>query len=368
MDPDRRQAGFQARRAPLLLLGAVALVAGLWTGLGRLGALAGPLPLLAHGPLMVSAFLGTVIALERAVAARSTWAFLGPMSCGVGGVLLLAGQPLLGAVLLTVGSVVVCAVLARVCWQHPELHHGVLLLAALGWFAGNLALALGRPVFQVVPSWMLFLVGTIAAERLELTRVLRRSRAVVLAFTVLMALFATGAALSYAWPDAGFRMLSAGALGLAAWLFRYDIARRTIRQAELTRFIAAALLSGYAWLFVGGALGLWSGFVPAGPRYDAVLHAVFVGFVFSMIFGHAPIILPAVLGVKVPWRPRFYVHLVALHLAMGLRVAGDLLELHEVRKLGAWGSAVAIVLFIAGTAWAVIAQQPAVRRSPALPV
>jgi hypothetical protein len=198
--------------------------------------------------------------------------------------------------------------------------------------------------------------------------VLRRSRAVVLAFTVLMALFAAGAALSYAWPDVGFRMLSAGALGLAAWLFRYDIARRTIRQAELTRFIAAALLSGYAWLFVGGALGLWSGFVPAGPRYDAVLHAVFVGFVFSMIFGHAPIILPAVLGVKVPWRPRFYVHLVALHLAMGLRVAGDLLELHEVRKLGAWGSAVAIVLFIAGTAWAVIAQQPAVRRSPALPV
>ena len=29
-----------------------------------------------------------------------------------------------------------------------------------------------------------------------------------------------------------------------------------------------------------------------GPRYDAALHTFFIGFVFSMIFGHAPVIFP----------------------------------------------------------------------------
>lgn len=35
-----------------------------------------------HGPLMVSAFFGTVIALERAVALATGWAYLGPALAG----------------------------------------------------------------------------------------------------------------------------------------------------------------------------------------------------------------------------------------------------------------------------------------------
>ncbi|HEY0882102.1 MAG TPA: hypothetical protein VGD87_11255, partial [Archangium sp.] len=118
--------------------------------------------------------------------------------------------------------------------------------------------------------------------------------------------------------------------------------------------IAASLLCGYAWLFVGGALALGSGFVPAGPRFDAVLHAVFVGFVFSMIFGHAPLILPAVLGVRPVWTPRFYLHLALLHGALGLRVAGDLLDVVALRTLGSWGNALAIGVFLISTGWAAL--------------
>ena len=43
-------------------------------------------------------------------------------------------------------------------------------------------------------------------------------------------------------------------LVLAVWLFRYDIARRTVLQSGLTRFIALCLLAGYGWLAVGGVL------------------------------------------------------------------------------------------------------------------
>ena len=63
------------QRLPLLAMGMIALLTGLWAGLLRLG---WDLPLLRptfpalHGPLMVSGFLGTLIGLERAVALRET--------------------------------------------------------------------------------------------------------------------------------------------------------------------------------------------------------------------------------------------------------------------------------------------------------
>ena len=45
------------------------------------------------------------------------------------------------------------------------------------------------------------------------------------------------------------------------------------------------------------------GLAPGSPSYDAAVHALALGFVFSMVFGHAPIIFPAVLRVPVPYQP-----------------------------------------------------------------
>ena len=42
------------------------------------------------------------------------------------------------------------------------------------------------------------------------------------------------------------------------------------------------------------------------------LHALGLGFVFSMVFGHAPIVVPAVLRVDVGYRRAFYVPLATL--------------------------------------------------------
>ena len=80
-----------------------------------------------------------------------------------------------------------------------------------------------------------------------------------------------------------------------------------MRGKGLTRFIAVCLLSGYAWLAVGGAVIVAAGgLAPGSPSYDAALHALALGFVFAMVFGHAPIIFPAVLRVAVPYHPTFY--------------------------------------------------------------
>ncbi len=85
-----------------------------------------------------------------------------------------------------------------------------------------------------------------------------------------------------------------------------------------------ALLAGYVWLGVAGLLSLRYGGVTAGMAYDAGLHSLFVGFTFSMIFAHAPIILPAMTGLAVPYHARFYLPLALLHGSLLLRVAGDL--------------------------------------------
>ena len=62
-------------RFPLMALGLLALLTALWGGLVRLG-WAWPLPwptlFIAHGPLMVCGFLGTLIGVERAVALEAT--------------------------------------------------------------------------------------------------------------------------------------------------------------------------------------------------------------------------------------------------------------------------------------------------------
>ncbi len=62
--------GWRRGRAALLAFGAIALVAGLWGALARLGLpVNAPATLPAsHGLLMTMGFLGTVISLERAVA------------------------------------------------------------------------------------------------------------------------------------------------------------------------------------------------------------------------------------------------------------------------------------------------------------
>lgn len=123
----------------------------------------------------------------------------------------------------------------------------------------------------------------------------------------------------------------------------------------LTRYIAACLLPGYVWLIISGALWLiYGGQYVAGPIYDALLHTIFLGFVFSMIFGHAPVIVPAVLGVQVPYTPLFYVHLALLHLSLVMRVAGDLLLWLPLRRWGGLLNEVAVLLFLLVTAVAVL--------------
>ena len=341
-------------RRGLVATGMVALLGGLWSGLLRLG-WAGPLghPQLpaAHGPLMVSGFLGTVISLERAVALRRPWAFAVPGLVGGGGLLMLIGVGgSVGPVLMTTGSAGLVAIFAVVLSIQSAPFVVVMTGGAVAWTVGNALWLGGEPVHAVVPWWIGFLVLTIAGERLELSRMQPHAPWTRRLFLGLVLLLGVGLLVSIGRPDGGFRVLGAGLAAIALWLLAFDVARRTVRGTGLPRFVAVCLLVGYAWLAVGGGLALFYGNPGAGFLYDAVLHAVFVGFVFSMIFGHAPIIFPSVLGLSIPYRRGFYVHVGFLHAGLLVRVVGDLASAETLRAAGGWLNAGAILLFLGATA------------------
>lgn len=341
-------------RMPLLALALLALLSALWGGLLRIGwgwpLLHAPLPL-AHGPLIVGGFLGTLIGLERAVALNQRWAYAGPLLTGTGALLLIVGAPpWLGPLLITGGSALLVLIFAAIIRQQPALFTVTMGLGALAWLLGNVLWLAGWAIPLIVLWWLGFLVATIAGERLELSRVLPRTPGQHALFGVALSLLFSGMLLSLIRFDPGVRLGGVGLIALALWLARYDIARRTVRRSGLTRFIAVALLSGYVWLALGGVLALVCGGVMAGPAYDAMLHGIFVGFVISMIFGHAPIIFPAVLRLPQAYAPSCYAPLVLLHASLIARLGGDLLDLFVLRRMGGLLNAVAILVFFANTA------------------
>lgn len=350
-------------RAPLFALGILALLAGMWTGLVRLGWGLPSLQPAAHGPLMVSGFLGTLIGLERAIALGRRWSYAAPILSGGGGLLLALGGPTAsGAALQALGSLAFVVVFIYIVRRHVALHTAVMGLGAVSWLVGNGLWLAGRPLFQVVYWWGAFLVLTIAGERLELSRLLRLTSRNRTLFAAAVGLLLAGLTLSLVRYSAGVRLTGLGFLAVALWLGRFDVARRTIRRTGLTRYMATCLLAGYLWLGISGALALSYGGVPAGPIYDAILHTLFLGFIFSMIFGHAPIILPTVFGGRPIYNRVFYLHLVLLHGSLLLRAGSDLAMWTPGRRWSSLLNVTAILLFMGTTVPAVYRAQATKRK------
>jgi hypothetical protein len=361
----------QAAHAPrgrflLLALGGIALLGGLTGALVLLGAMipadAGRLAA-GHGRLMTLGFLGTVIALERAVALGRPLGYAAPVATGVGALAIVLGlAPAPAAWLLVAGGVLLVGTYAVFATRERSLHLGVQAAGAGAWPVAALLLAVGRPVSDALPWLAAFLVLTIAGERLELARlgqltILRRRQFIVAAW-----IFVAGVTVSLAVPDAGTRVGGVGLLALAAWLARNDLARRTVRMPGVTRFIALSLLLGYAWLAVAGSAWLVTG-IEGGAAYDVRLHALFLGFVISMVFGHAPVIVPAVLRVPLPYTPIFYGHLALLHAGLLIRIiGGDVLAVAGAWYLGGVLNVVAVLVFVGVSAAAAIGELARRRR------
>jgi hypothetical protein len=351
-------------RLPFVALGLLSLVCGAWGGLIRLPL---NLPLAAnqanwityHGPLMVCGFLGTVIALERAAGLHQWWTYAAPALTGIGALVLIAGiVGHRGIVLITAGSALFLAVTLRVVQLQRALFTIVMSIAGGAWLIGNILWLRDWPVNRLVPWWIAFLGLTIIGERLDLSRFQRQTSAARPLLLLALTVFVVGTVLSAALEKPGERLSGVGLAALAAWLGRFDIARRTLKQPGLPRFMALCLLIGFIWLGVAGVLLCFVPPLVSGPYYDAPLHAFFLGFVFSMIFGHAPVIFPSVLLRPVAFSSRFYAHLALLHLGVVLRVSGDLADWWPGRRWGGALNALALGLFLINTVASLVWNRP----------
>lgn len=351
------RAPLKYQRLPLLALSILALLAGLWAGLVRLGwslPIIQPRLYVAHGPLMVCGFLGTLISLERAVALGEGWSHAAPTLSGAGALALIIGIPdPIGPLLITVGSLGLIASFVAILRRQTALFTVTMALGAVAWFVGNCMWLAGIPITEMFFWWTGFLVLTIVGERLELSRLTGVGERGRLPFMAGTGLFLTGLAIALPAPALGLRIAGLGMLAMALWLARYDLARRTVKQQGLTRFIAINLLAGYFWLGVGGLAWLWFGDDLTTFHYDVMLHTVFLGFVFSMIFAHAPVIFPAVLRSPLPYRRAFYVHSTLLHLSLLWRIGGDLTMAYWAYEWGGLLNVITLLVFLCATAQAI---------------
>ena len=328
----------------------LALLAGLDAGLVLLGL---PAPVTTarlpetHGMLLTLGFVGTLISLERATAYARPLGFVAPALLGAGGVLMVvAPVPLIAAKIVLAAGAAAFVLLYIPLWQRQYDAALLTQLLAAGLALCGAVIWIGQSEMTRVIPWLIgFLVLTIAAERVELARITMGAHAgirlLVHAWAVTAAL-AVGLVL----PDFGAILLGVVLLSLTGWLVVHDIARRTINAAGVTRYMAACILAGYVWLAVA-ALVLLLGYPTAQPAYDAVIHAVFLGYTFSMIMAHATTILPAVLRIALPYRPAFWAPIAVLQVALIVRVwIGDGLGIPAAWQIGGVLGVAAIVLFL----------------------
>lgn len=309
-----------------------------------------------HGMLMVLGFVGTLIALERAVALRRRLGFVAPALLGLGALVLLSPAPLVvGRGLLAAGAAALVGLYLPL-WRRQR--DDAVLVQALGAVLalGAAVLWLGGTDVPVLAPWLVgFVVLTIAGERLELARIAMGPSAGTTLVLLASGLLA-GIVAALLWPRPGAALLGAAMLVLTGWLAAHDVARRTIhapshnsgRTGGLPRYMAGCMLAGYCWLGVAGAIWMLGGPATEGVRHDALLHAVFLGFTLSMIMAHAPVILPAVLRRPLPYHPALIAPAVLLHGSLALRLwVGDALGSHGAWVTGGVLNIVAVLSFVA---------------------
>ena len=352
-------------RLVVLVLVMVAALAGLDAALLRLG-VAAPVHseslASSHGILMIYGFLGTAIMLERAVALQSRpgsgWAYAAPAAGGLGALLLLARSapvhlpggrvPAGGAWVVSMALFVAIYV---VVWRRQQSI--AVLVQLLGAAAGLGGVALwvrGFEVATIVPWWTSLMVLTIIGERLELARVAfmaaaTEQRVLAESCVLFVSLVATLVAPAWGYPLLG---LALGVLMVDVGI--HDVARRTVRGTGLTRFMGACMLAGYVWALVPALVWMVGGPALSGFRYDAVVHALTIGFVMSMVVAHAPVIVPAVARRPLPYHPVMWAVWAMLHVGLAVRLVAGARAAVGAWQLGGSLSVVALLAFLVTTA------------------
>ncbi|APT92775.1 hypothetical protein CPHO_07595 [Corynebacterium phocae] len=333
-----------AHRLIFLAVAGISLCAGLAAGASRLGIEWGPAGQAAslaqdHGPLMVFGFVGGAIGLERTVAVKKAWAWAGPAFHVAGVATLIGGAPRLTPAWCFAASF---AVLGAIYWaiyrRQPSLAVVTQATGVIGGVGAAWLWAVTGDFATAMPLAVLYAVATVLGERMELARVTIAGAAREVRLTVAVLALAAASVVFIGAPGIGYRLMGLALVVCAALFVTADAARFLVRSTGLARYSAVCMLAGYFWLAIAGVAWLAYGL---GQAHDTAVHAVFLGFVMSMIFGHAPTILAGVVRAKMPFHPVLYAPVALLHCGLVVRIFAV-----SGQVPGAVANIVAIILFV----------------------
>lgn len=323
-----------------MMLALMGLVTGVLAGLYRIG---WSLPVSAigpdHGAIMIGGFLGTLITLEKIIPLKKSMLYGIPMLSAASVVFFFFDLPAYSVGCLVAASTGLSMVFLIYWIRTRSMIYAVMFMGAICWLTGNIFLLLHNFYPVALPWWMAFALFTIAAERLELMAFLPVSQKQKLILFLLLGIFLTGCISSF--HGTGSYLAAFSLAGVSLWLMQHDVVGINLKKENLTKFTGIALLSGYCALLLSGLFIFLLTDQPLG--YDILVHSFFIGFVFSMIFAHGPIILPGVLGLTVkPFHPILYVWLIGLHGSWVYRVVACITLDLQGRKFSGLISSLAI--------------------------
>jgi hypothetical protein len=331
-------------RIPFMLAAVVNLIAGIWAGLIRLG---WELPLtpvaVHHGAIMVGGFLSALIALEKAIPLKRNLALIVPVVSALSLLMVVPGYYHPGMYFLVAGSVGLFLIHAYYLYLHPRDLSIILMLVGAGCLVVGNAMLLKTQFYPAsFPWWMGFLLLTITAERIELSKFLPVSANAKYLLLSFLALFLMGLLIPF--HGLGKYLSAAAMIGIALWMLRHDVIRIGLKKSGLTRFSSVSLLLANGWLIVNGILLI--SMPDTAYSYDILVHSFFIGYTFAMIFAHGPIILPGVLGITAkPFHSILYVWLFLVQGSLLLRLMADSLLNVEWRRWSGVLTGIGILLY-----------------------
>ncbi len=320
-------------RLPFIFFALISLLFGLWTGLNRIGWNMGVFPVnMHHGAIMVGGFLGTLISLEKIIPLKKKVLFLIPALSASAIPFFLLNVPWVSFLALMLAAAGLFIVFIFYFIREKNLVYFLMMAGSLCWLTGN-TLLLTRNFYPLAfPWWVGFTLLVITAERVELMKFLPVGNGLKVLLVSLLALYIAGILFSFHGP--GYKISGVSLIAISLWLMRYDMVGISIKKEGLAKFVGTSLLAGYIAMLLTGVF-----FIVLHNQaisYDVVVHTFFLGFVFSMIFAHGPIILPGVLGISAkPYHRILYLWLFLLHLSWIMRITSDILLDFELRKVSA---------------------------------
>jgi hypothetical protein len=244
--------------------------------------------------------------------------------------------------LLLAGACVYAGVSGYLAFRIPHKGNALMFMGSLFQVLALLVFLITQSYPMAMAAWFLSFLFTIVGERLHLSNFLPVKKNQFYSLYAGLVIAVAGTALYHSFSPLPAAL---GFLFLAIWLLQNDIIQVVIKKNGFYAYLGYVLGTGYVWLAIFSVL---SSFRSENYwHYDAVVHSFFAGFILNMIIAHAPVIFPAVLGIKgKPFSRWLYVPFILLNVFNLVRISADVMQLPETRRWAGIFSGLAFLSFI----------------------